>query len=71
VTCIRTSAPIERSFQRVTQWQHPSRREFIHGPIRPMNDNLVTMGKRRVWFWIQFAVYAVCTLYALKLWIIR
>jgi hypothetical protein len=36
-----------------------------------MNDNLVTMGKRRVWFWIQFAVYAVCTLYALKLWIIR
>jgi hypothetical protein len=38
MTCIRTSAPIERAFQTRKQWQHPGRRRHIYGELRPMHE---------------------------------
>lgn len=32
------SRPDCHSFTRDRTWQHPSRREHIHGPIRPMDE---------------------------------
>jgi hypothetical protein len=39
-----TSAPVERAFMTRKSWQHPSRREHIHGPLVPA-DPLVEFGR--------------------------
>lgn len=62
MTIFRTSAPVERSFMRDKQWQHPGRREFIHGRIQ---DDLPKMN--RLWFWMRFVIMGTVTVYALKL----
>lgn len=38
VTRFVTSSPTERSFVTRRSWQHPGRREFIHGRIVPLEQ---------------------------------
>lgn len=32
------SSPTERAFMRHKSWQHPSRREHVHGRVRPLHE---------------------------------
>lgn len=62
MTCIRTSAPIERAFQTRKQWQTAGRREHVHGRVQPMREQ-----PSNFWAIVRFVVMVVCTGYALKL----
>jgi hypothetical protein len=60
MTRIVTSAPTHRAFMTKPQWQHPGRREFVHGKVQPLHQP-----RNRLWFWLQFGVMAGCLVYAL------
>ena len=49
---IHQSAPTERAFMTRRTWQHPSRREHVHGRVIPMDNPYGgNIGK-----WVMFAV---------------
>jgi hypothetical protein len=45
----------------------PAARQQMFGPgIKPLHQP-----RNRLWFWLQFGIYAACTAYALDLWVVK